>query len=62
MDRQIIWMSLADGSWGGCEESALLIVNVNDLTESELESLSEVDTETEVYDILIGAVKRLDPA
>lgn len=60
MGRSIIWYNTADKSWGGCEYDDFLIIEVDDLTDAELDDLSEVDNEDDVYDILMGAVERIN--
>ena len=58
MSRRIIWMSTADGSWGGCDEDDLLVVDDADLTDEEWDALNEANSDNDVYDILIAVHNR----
>lgn len=60
MGRRIIWMSAADGSWGGCDENDLIIVDEDEVTEEQMQALSEIYDEGEVYDILRAVVAQRD--
>ena len=60
MGRRIIWMSAADGSWGGCDEDDLIVVNEDEVTDEQMQALSEAYDEGEVYDILRAVVAQRD--
>lgn len=60
MSRNILWMSLADGSYGGCEEDMLVIVYEDEMTVEEYDSLAYADSEGEVADILLRARNRIE--
>lgn len=56
----IIWMSTADGSWGGCERGDLTIVRESDLTDDEREAIGADDSTTDdIYDVLTAAEERI---
>lgn len=62
MGRRIIWMSAADGSWGGCDKDDLIVVDEDEVTEEQMQALSEVYDEGEVYEILRAVVAQRDRA
>jgi hypothetical protein len=57
MGRNIIWYSTADGSWGGCDEADLIILDAEDFTDDENETLCNGD-EREVYRAVVAAAIR----
>ena len=47
---EIIWMSLADDSWGGgCD---LILVDTADFTDEELDALDDAQTNSEACNII----------
>jgi hypothetical protein len=47
----VIWMSVADGSWGGCDSDDLIVVDSAEFTDEEWETLNEA-SDREVFDII----------
>lgn len=60
MGRAIVWMSLADGSYGGCEEDMLVVVYEDEMTDKEHEELEWAESEGEVADVLLRARNRIE--
>lgn len=60
MGKNIIWMSAADGSWGGCDRDDLIIINEDDITTNEWDVIHDADDERDVYDTLLSIKKRLN--
>jgi hypothetical protein len=60
MSKNIIWMSAADGSWGGCDRDDLIIINEDDITTNEWDVIHDADDEKDVYDTLLSIKKRLN--
>jgi hypothetical protein len=60
--ENIIWASVADGSWGGCERGDLIIVRESDLTDEErtfINNAFEVDNDLAACDALSAAEARI---
>jgi hypothetical protein len=55
---RVIWMSAADGSWGGCDEDDLIVIDESEFTDAEFDSLHEAVNEAEVYEILMRVNQR----
>lgn len=47
----VIWMSVADGSWGGCDSDDLIVVDSAEFTDEEWGALNEADNR-EAFDII----------
>jgi len=60
MGRNLLWMSLADGSYGGCEEDMLVTIYEDEMTVAEYDALAFADSEGEVADILLRARDRIE--
>jgi hypothetical protein len=60
MGKNIIWMSAADGSWGGCDRDDLIIIDEDDITTNEWDVIHDADDEKDVYDTLLSIKKRLN--
>ena len=63
MGRNILWMSLADGSYGGCEEDMLVIVYEDEMTDEEYGELEFAGCEDDtgvIADILLRARHRIE--
>ena len=60
MGRNLLWMSLADGSYGVCEEDMLVTIYEDEMTVEEYDALAFADSESEVADILLRARNRIE--
>jgi hypothetical protein len=60
MSKNIIWMSAADGSWGGCDRDDLIIIDEDDITTNEWDAIHEADDERVVYDVLLSIHRRVN--
>ena len=47
----VIWMSVADGSWGGCDKDDLIVVESAEFTDEEWDALNEAN-DREAFDII----------
>lgn len=56
----ILWYSMADGSWGGCERDDLVIVPMDALTDDDHEALDCAGNDSEVRDIVLDVMARLE--
>lgn len=57
--EKIIWMSTADGSWGGCERGDLIIVRRSDLTADERSLIDTTDDGDNAIEDVDGTVYRI---
>ena len=48
----VIWMSRADGSWGGCDKDDLMVVESADFTDEEWDALNEAQTDDDAYKVI----------
>jgi hypothetical protein len=53
----IVWMSAADGSWGGCDKGDLIIVDTDEFSDEDFDALNEAENEGDVYQILMKYVR-----
>jgi hypothetical protein len=58
MGKNIVWMSVADGSWGGCAKDDLLIVDEDNITTNEWNAIHDAEHEGDVYEILLTIQRR----
>ena len=58
-DEKIVWYCGADGSWGGCERSDLIIVPLSELTEAESLELMVSDDSEVIAGVIMDADQRI---
>lgn len=60
-NENIIWMSRADASWGGCARGDIIIVRESDLSDAERYAIdnAEMLTTDEICDVLTAAEARV---
>jgi len=55
---EIIWMSAADGSWGGCDKDDLIMVDAEEFTPEEWDDLNEAQTDGDAFRIISAVHER----
>jgi hypothetical protein len=55
---EIIWMSVADGSWGGCDKDDLIMVESSEFTPEEWDDLNEAASDNDAFRVINAVHER----
>ena len=58
-NENIMWYSLADGSYGGCERQDLIIVKMDDFTDEDWAAMEAAGNDKDVMKVYLAVQNRM---